>query len=197
MQKEAVMRTFKRAIHYLLAPAALLAVSFSATAYEVHILTGQGSESRTLDKGNYDVAIERLERRVQHETRYIDIQLTNLCTAYVTTRQLEKAEDVCDRAVEANGDYVGTAYNSRGVLKALKGDYVEALADFNRANDRSNYPIARENYGDQAPSMSRFQTVKQESDNSIELAARNHAAADRTWAAIKQEDAVAFAESPK
>ena len=186
------MRTFNRVCKFLLAPVALLAVAFSAAAYEVHILTGQGSESRALDKGKYEVAIERLERRVSHDNPSIDIQLTNLCTAYVATRQLEKAEDVCDRAVEANGDYVGTAYNSRGVLKALQGDYVAAMVDFDRANDKSHYPMARENYGDRAPSMRRFQSDKRETNDSMELAARNHATADRIWAAIKEEDAVAF-----
>ena len=188
------MRIFNRVSLYLLAPVALLAVSFSAAAYEVHILTGQGSESKALDKGNYELAIKRLERRVEQEDRYTDIQLTNLCTAYVATGELEKADEVCDRAVEAHGDFVGTAYNSRGVLNALREDYIAAMVDFERASDNGNYPVARRGFGDKMPSMRRFNSPEVEMNDSIEIAARNHAAADRTWAAVQQKEALSFAE---
>ncbi len=181
------MRFIKHASKYLLASVALLAISFSAAAYEVHVLTGQGSESKAMDKGRYDVAIKRLELRVKQDSRYVDIQLTNLCTAYVATSQLDKAAETCDRAVDANGDYVGTAYNSRGVLKALQGDYIAAMEDFDRANKQSNYPVARNDFGDLAPSNGRFDTPKTEATNSMQIAARNHAAADTTWAAIREE----------
>ncbi len=181
------MRTINRISTYLLAPVALLAISFSAAAYEVHVLTGQGSESKAMDNGKYELAIKRLERRVQSESPTIDIQLTNLCTAYVVTSQFGKAEDACDRAVDADGDFAGTAYNSRGVLKALQGDYIAAIADFDRGSDKANYPVARTDFGDQAPANKRFGSDKTETSNSVELAVRNHSAADRTWAAIQEE----------
>ena len=181
------MRTINRISTYLLAPVALLAISISSAAYEVHVLTGQGSESKAMDNGKYELAIKRLELRVKNDSPTIDVQLTNLCTAYVVTSQLEKAEDVCERAVEAKGDFVGTAYNSRGVLKALQGDYIAAMADFDRSSNKANYPVARTNFGDQTPAMKRFGTPGKESENSVELAVRNHSAADRTWAAIQKD----------
>lgn len=181
------MTTSNRVIQLLTASALLFAASFAANAYEVHVLTGPGSESKQLDKGNYQVAIKRLERRVQNETPDSDIQLTNLCTAYVVTGEYEQAKDICDRAVEANGDFVGTAYNSRGVLKSLQGDYIEAMQDFEHANNQSNYPVARSDFGDQAPLNKRFGTQKTETNNSMQIAARNQAAADRTWAAIQDD----------
>jgi len=188
------MRILNRISQYLLLPAALLAVSFSAAAYEVHILSGEGSESKALDKGKYELAIKRLERRTAQQNPHIDIQLTNLCTAYVATNRLEKARDVCDRAVEAEGDFVGTAYNSRGVLNALKGDYIAAMVDFDNAGSNNNYPVARKDYGDRAPSMRRFNSPDAEATDSMQIAARNHAATDRTWAAIQQREAVASTE---
>jgi len=183
------MTTSNRVIRFLTASALLFTVSFGVGAYEVHVLTGPGSESKLLDKGDFQVAIKRLERRVQDETQNSHIQLTNLCTAYVASGALEQAVEICDRAVSANGDFVGAAYNSRGALKAVKGDYIGALADFEQAANKSNYPIPRVNFGDKAPSMNRFRSPSTEVNNSIELAARNHELADRRWAAIQQEEA--------
>lgn len=181
------MKNIIRTSQILLATVVLLAASLSASAYEVHILTGQGSESKILDKGDYELAIERLELRIQRETTHSDIQLTNLCTAYVVTGQLDRATDVCDQAVAADGDHVGTAFNSRGVLKALQRDYIAAMEDFRQARIVSNYPAPRSNFGDQLPSMKRFSTLDSESDNSIQIAASNYDAADRTWASIREK----------
>lgn len=181
------MRNINRASKYLLATVAMLAISFTASAYEVHILKGDGSESKNLEKGRYEVAIERLERRVMHDSPNLDIHLTNLCTAYVVTRQFDKAAETCNRAIDVQGEFVGTAYNSRGVLNALSGDYVAALADFEAAEDRANYPAPRRDFGDAAPSNRRFETPNNKIEESIEFAAQNHQYADRRWAAIREE----------
>jgi tetratricopeptide (TPR) repeat protein len=187
LQEETDMRTIQRMSKFLLAMLAMLAVPFAASAYEVQVLTGSGSESKALEDGNYEVAIKRLERRTQHNSPATDIQLTNLCTAYVVTGRFDQARDVCDRAVEADGDYVGTAFNSRAVLNAVTGDYIAALDDFERAADQSNYPRPREYFGDKAPSMQRFSTPQVEIAKSIELAAKNFEFADRRWAALQEE----------
>ena len=146
-----------------------------------------------MDDGNYELAIERLESRVKEDNRFIDIQLTNLCTAYVASGRLDKAAPACARAVDANGEFVGTAYNSRGVLRALQGDYIAAMEDFRQAEHESNYPTPRSDWGDKAPSMRRF-TLETESDNSIEIAARNYEAADKTLAAIREREEALTAE---
>lgn len=186
LQKETAMRTIQRVSKFLLATAAMLALPLSASAYEVQFLSGEDSEARALERGNYEVAIERLERRAKYDNRHIDVQLTNLCTAYVVTSQYDKARDACDRAVEADGDYLGTAYNSRAVLSALTGDYISALVDFEKAADPSNYPRPRSYFGDSAPSMQPFGTPASDVENSVRLAAQNLKAADTRWAAIKE-----------
>lgn len=187
------MRSIYRTMQYLLATVAMLAVSIPAFAYEVQVLEGKGSESKAMDNANYELAIKRLERRVKEDNRFVDIQLTNLCTAYVATGQLDKATDTCDRAVDAQGEFVGTAYNSRGVLHALKGDLIAAMEDFEKAEHESNYPEPRSDWGDLAPSMRRF-TVETESENSIEIAARNHDATNKTLAAIRAREEALTAE---
>lgn len=187
LQKETVMRNINRVSKYLLATVAMLAISFTASAYEVQVLTGDGSESKMMDKGKYDVAIKRLERRTQHDSPTIDIQLTNLCTAYVVTGEFDKARETCNRAVEKKGDFVGTAYNSRGVLNALTGDYIAANADFEQAENKANYPVARTDFGDMAPSRDRFGTQQDKIEDSMKLAAQNHQFADQRWAALREE----------
>jgi tetratricopeptide (TPR) repeat protein len=171
----------------LLTTVAMLTLAMTASAYEVQFLAGQGSEFKALEKGNYELAIERLELRTSHDTPNIENQLTNLCTAYVVTREYDKARDACNRAIAAEGDFVGTAYNSRAVLHALTGDYLAALVDFEYAADKSNYPRPRVYFGEKAPSMQRFSTPSTDIENSVQLAAQNLKYADRRWAAIQEE----------
>lgn len=171
----------------------LLSSPLASGAYEVHILTGAGSESGLLNKGDYGAAIERLERSLHQLSAQEIINLTNLCTAYVATGQLEKATPACDEAVAAKGDYVGAAYNSRGALNALKGDYAAAHDDFAKAEDTANYPVAqstvrertsRRNLGEQHD----IHMNRSDLNSLLQVAMDNLAKTDELWAAIKTED---------
>jgi len=193
LQKEMVMNTLKYISGYLLGTCLLLSSPLASGAYEVHILTGAGSESGLLNKGDYGAAIERLERSLHQLSAQEIINLTNLCTAYVATGQLEKATPVCDEAVEAGGKYVGAAYNSRGALNALKGDYAAAHADFAQAEDTANYPVARSNLRERTSRNNlgeRHDIFMNTSDlnRMLQVAMDNHAKTDEVWAAIKTED---------
>ena len=180
------MTTFKRISSDLIMTIVLIAVPLAAGAYEVNILNGDGAESKALNSGDYDIAIERLEKRLQTgASRDRDIRLTNLCTAYVVTGDSEKGHEICNQAVAANGEFVGVAYNSRGVLHAQMGDYIAALADFSEAADQANYPRVRTEFADNMPSMRRFGTPDVDIDSSIRLAAKNHAQADQFWAKVQ------------
>jgi tetratricopeptide (TPR) repeat protein len=180
------MTTSKRFCNHILIAIALMALPFAAGAYEVNILNGEGAESKALNSGDYATAIERLEKRLQTgATRDRDIRLTNLCTAYVLTGELEKGHETCNQAVDANGDYVGVAFNSRGVLHAMMRDYIAAHADFEEAADQSHYPKVRREFADNRPSMRRFDVPENTIDNSIQLAAKNHAEVDQFAAAVQ------------
>jgi tetratricopeptide (TPR) repeat protein len=93
--------------------------------------------TRDLESGNYERAIERLERALARtgtaSSRRAPL-LTNLCVAYTMTRNLEAAEKYCDEAVDTHRD-LGLAYNNRGVASIARGDYVSACADFAAALD--------------------------------------------------------------
>lgn len=145
----------------------------SVHAYEVTILEDRGSEFKALMDGRYDVAIKRLELRLETRYKNRDTLLTNLCTAYVLNGDLLKAHDVCNEAVEADGKFVGTAYNSRGVLHAMMGDFISARVDFEEASRKSNYPAAPHLFGE-FPAMARYNTPSANLDNAIEIAASNN-----------------------
>lgn len=182
------MRNTSKLTSCLIGAAVLLSIPMTSSAYEVNFLTGAGSESRNLEKGRYEIAIERLERRLQTDTRDRDIKLTNLCTAYVVTGNYGNAAPVCDEAVALDGRFVGAAYNSRGVMNALTGDYIAALDDFGKAADPRNYQRPRAVWGEQAPSMKRFETPDAKVERSIGIAAGNRNAADRVWATTRTTD---------
>ena len=186
--KGKIMKIPGRTVRCSLVSGLLLALSLSASAYEVHILGGQGSESKALESGNYELAIRRLEARVKINSRYLDIQLTNLCTAYVAAGEIDKAQPVCDRAVEKNGRSVGVAYNSRGVLRALQGDYLAAMQDFEQAGRRSNYPAEPRYFGDRIPSMRPFTGNSRQRNDPIEVAAQNLRSANKALAATQDAE---------
>jgi len=149
--------------------------ALSETNYEVYFLTGHASESKTLYQGRYDTAIERLESHLTTESPYSDKQLVNLCAALVANRELDKAKDVCDRAIENRCDLAGVAYNSRGVIHALHGDYDSAVSDFEKAADKSNYPYPRAHFTETLESLHQFH--KGDLDRSLRTAKHNKSVA--------------------
>ena len=133
------MKIFARIGCFLASACLLLAVPVMSGAYEVNVLRDEGSQWKNIEEGNYDEAIEILEERLASKAKYRDVKLTNLCTAYVLAGRFEKATKACDEAVEANGTFVTTAYNSRGVLHALKGEFIAAAGDFDLAKKKHEY----------------------------------------------------------
>jgi hypothetical protein len=57
--------------------------------------------------------------------------LVTLCAAYIVDMSLDKAQHVCNEAVEL--DPTDTAYNNRGVFRAFTGNWSGAREDFDRA----------------------------------------------------------------
>ena len=127
------MKIIARFGFFLASACLLLAVPVMGGAYEVNVLRDEGSQWKNIEDKNYSEAIRILEERVAGVTRYRDVKLTNLCTAYVLAGRFDEATKACDKAVEANGKFVATALNSRGVLRALQGYYGAASADFEKA----------------------------------------------------------------
>ncbi|HNP34252.1 MAG TPA: hypothetical protein PKK10_00250 [Woeseiaceae bacterium] len=84
-----------------------------------------------LTSGEVNKGIEILQRELQKRDASQGDVLATLCGAYIVSAELYKARSVCAEAVEK---FPGeTAFNNRGVWRALSGDFDGAKADFDRA----------------------------------------------------------------
>ena len=98
-----------------------------------------------IEQGRIDAGIRRLEKAwdVPHLKEPVSI---SLCAAYTLKRDFEQAEVFCDQAVRSNpligGSWTGSnsdaAFNNRGVLRALQGDFEGAVSDFRQASERTD-----------------------------------------------------------
>ena len=188
LKKEPVMRIRKHLKTCLTGLVATFALTISANAYEVQILDGEKSEYKLLSEGQYDEAIEYLESAIKRRSSQRTVQLINLCTAYVATEQLDKAREICNRAVAAKGDFRATALNSRGVMHALNRDYEAATSDFNLATDPSSHPIRGNNLWNKLPGKPGLMTPNSNFHEMEKVAAINYAAADRGLAAQRKKE---------
>ena len=180
------MKALSKKLFYLVGASLLLMLPAITGAYEVNFLTGVGAESRALERGDYAKAIKRLEYRVEKRNKNLDANLTNLCTAYVVTREYEKAFETCDRAVEKGGNFVSVAYNSRGVLYARTGDFVSAIADFAAAESAVlAYREEMAGYCSTCALPDPHWIPDPEVEMMTQIAANNSVQADTMWATVQ------------
>ena len=93
-----------------------------------------------IEAGQIDAGIQRLERSRNLSNLKAPVSI-NLCAAYILKRDFEQAEASCNHAVRSNprvgnswfGSDSAAAYNNRGVLRALQGDFEDAISDFRHA----------------------------------------------------------------
>ena len=104
-------------------------------AYDFRVMFEHIPGTESLDVSQVSQSIPVLERMLQQGTSYEGRTLATLCGAYVLSRDLGKAEKTCAAAVERFPSE--TAYNNRGVLRALRGDLAGARRDFDRARPES------------------------------------------------------------
>lgn len=119
----------------------------ASTLFAAAAVAEEGKQFKALlhDKGTYgsdDVAagryaqgIEKLSVRANNDRTAHSMRvpaLIDLCAAYTMTRDLEKAKEACDKAVDS-GWYSGHAYNNRGALNIAVGNYEAAIRDFQAA----------------------------------------------------------------
>jgi len=104
--------------------------SFADTSsFRVTFESVPGSEE--IEAGNIQAGIKVLEDELaQIELEISGDMLATLCAAYIVDWSLGKAERVCDKAVEIGP--TKTAYNNRGVFRALTGNLYGAREDFER-----------------------------------------------------------------
>ncbi len=168
----------------------LLAFSLTANAYEIQFINDKNAEFSAIKKGQYSHAIEELRRSIEDASTNQGTQMVNLCTALVVSKRFYEASEACNQAIEAKGNYVGAALNSRGVMHALSGQYEAALADFALAADNSSHPlIDSQALWAKMPAMPNRSTPDSNFHELTAIAMRNHDFADRKWAAIQESQA--------
>ena len=98
-------------------------------------------------RGTRDIEAGRLDEGIRVSKLYYTSTplahkaaiLTNLCLAYTLKRSYEAAMEYCDRAV-AHRRGGREAYNNRGVLHAILGNYAAATSDFRKAGCLDDCP---------------------------------------------------------
>ncbi|MGI9343347.1 MAG: tetratricopeptide repeat protein [Gammaproteobacteria bacterium] len=156
----------------------------ASTLFAAAAVADEGKQFKALlhDKGTYgsdDVAAGRYEQgieklstrvgsdRIAHSKRVP--ALIDLCAAYTMTRDLVKAKETCDKAVDS-GWYSGHAYNNRGAYNIAVGDYEAAIRDFQAAiAGRGADRVARTNLQFAEERL----VAKRESEESFRVIARN------------------------
>jgi len=73
-------------------------------------------------------------------TRHKVAAMSNLCVAYANIGEVERALAACDGAIELSSE-AWRAYNNRGAIRWIEGNYSEAQADFQTA---ANYASSEE-----------------------------------------------------
>ncbi len=131
---------------FLVASLMLFATSITqASPYQVQTGYLAVPGSQELEVGDVDGAISKLQPWLEVTTgRTRGSILTNLCTAYITKGDFDKAESFCDQALasecrnsslhSSNRSFSDAiAHNNRGVLRAMQGDHKGAISDFDLA----------------------------------------------------------------
>lgn len=119
----------------------------SAESWELRTAAEEVNGTRDLEAGNIDKSIRVFERSYRSTPYKLKgAVLTNLCVAHALKRDFETAMDYCNQAAE-RGSGSREAFNNRGVLNAIQGNYAAAVSDFEKAGCLSECPSNLSNQG--------------------------------------------------
>lgn len=146
------------AVAALLAPAALLHAQAQSEAPKAMLTVyAEGVEGPTVMQGRYADVIAHLSEHPRHFAEDAVSASTNLCVAYVMTRQWREAHDACDKAIlmarldaretvlyarTRHAEQMAIAYSNRAVLHWLEAQPADAASDM--AHARSLAPKSQE-----------------------------------------------------
>ena len=104
--------------------------------------------AREIEAGEYEKGVKHLLTRLGGESRATSIRMpviVDLCAGYTLLEEFKTAMQYCNTAVDS-GWSTGLALNNRGALYVAKGDYENAMRDFQAAiESRGADSIARRN----------------------------------------------------
>ena len=127
------LKSQRNAAFYSILFVALMALSSSSYAdyFPFRVAFENVPGVAEITSGNVSQGIEILRQELENENADAGHVLATLCGAYIIDSSLEEAAQVCTDAVDK---FPGeTAFNNRGVLRALTGDFEGARRDFDRA----------------------------------------------------------------
>ena len=111
----------------------LLATAANADSWELRPAADDAPGSAEIEAGNIDEAIRILTAESRSAAAPTSLAvLQNLCVAHAMNREYDTATRYCDRAV-AHKEADASAFNNRGVVRAVTGDYLGAARDLQRA----------------------------------------------------------------
>jgi len=91
--------------------------------------------ARDIESGEYAKGVDHLLSWLgdEHQAHSIRVPIViDLCAGYTMLEDFEAATQYCDAAVDS-GRSTGLALNNRGALNVAKGDYENAIRDFQAA----------------------------------------------------------------
>ena len=156
-EKRLAMATLSvAALFGVLGPASAVADDEAPKGYIMNFYA-DSAHGAAVEDGAYEVVIDKLEARSTDSARRVAAAV-NLCVAYTKTKQIDKATETCDHALEIAGKAVrrisfndsfraaqaralderAIALINRGVLYAVAGKDEQAKEMFEMANSLSD-----------------------------------------------------------
>lgn len=146
-------RNCRRVIHLICITSTVFLFCVPAQAgepIEVMLHDNDVYGARDIEAGDYAKGVRHLLTWLGGERQAKSIRtpiVVDLCVGYTMLEDFETAMHYCDSAVDS-GWSTGLALNNRGALYVAKGDYENAIRDFQAAIESSGADsIARRNLG--------------------------------------------------
>ena len=92
--------------------------------------------SEYMETENYAMVVRKLYNA---DNIYYEQQAANLAWAYASTNEIDKALEICEALIKFEGTSLNYAHSLRGLIREYKGQKEEALEDYMKANDMTNY----------------------------------------------------------
>lgn len=104
-----------------------------ADGWELRTVNAEVPGTREIETGDAEqgIKLSKIYLTRIHGRRKVAV-LTNLCIGYIRIGDLDQAATYCDQAAARKNETVVT-HNNRGVLNALRGEFVLAQQDFQTA----------------------------------------------------------------
>lgn len=92
--------------------------------------------SELIQQGN---VLEAKSKLYNNNNFYYENEAYNLACCYAMLKEYDKCMEICNALIKYNGETLAATYNIRGFVNEYRGNKLDALDDFQKANDQENY----------------------------------------------------------